>query len=109
MHVELFSYQKMIVFTIISLISCNHRERQDLPYGWTEIYMCCLHTNHLLPCDSLLGKPFWISDRQQHKLENTRTKGKCCLQPHNKTPPERWYVKTNLSLRNGHNQNSGGT
>src|SRR6476661_1409063 len=84
MHVELFSYQKMIVFTIISLISCNHRERQDFIYLsslWVDgnLYVLSAYKPLAAPCDSLLGKPFWISDRQQHKLENTRTKGKCCF------------------------------
>ena len=46
--------------------------------GRKSICVVCIQTT-CCPCDSLLGKPFWISDRQQHKLENTRTKGKCCF------------------------------
>jgi hypothetical protein len=29
--------------------------------------------------DKLLDKPFWIWDIQEHKLEDIRTKGKCCF------------------------------
>ena len=31
------------------------------------------------PFERLLNKPFWMWDRQQHKLEDIRTKGCCCF------------------------------
>ena len=29
--------------------------------------------------DRLINKPFWIWNREQHKQEDTRTKGNCCF------------------------------
>ena len=29
--------------------------------------------------ERLQGKPFWIFDKEAHRLEDIRTKGQCCL------------------------------